>query len=119
MGKYQKFDRIAAVEFGDIIVSSEDLGHKLRIYLKDKTFIDLYLSVTIKTTRFSIHWERRHQKKGFYRLDNTPDPDWKKIESFPLHFHFGTYRKVKASPFHGKTVTEYFRQFLTWVKQNF
>ncbi|MCL5675958.1 MAG: DUF6516 family protein [Patescibacteria group bacterium] len=117
MGKYQKFSRIAEVEFSDIVVATDDLGHKLRIYLCDKTFIDFYLSAQTKTKRFSLHWERINLPQGFYRLDNTPDPAWKKVSSFPVHFHRGKYEKVVSSPFQATSVNDYFRQFLAFARK--
>ena len=36
MGKFTVFARIAEVEYADIVISCQDLGLKLRIYLTDK-----------------------------------------------------------------------------------
>lgn len=116
MEKYQQFGRMAEVEFGDIVVATDDLGHKLRIYLRDHTFIDFYLSDKLKSYRFAIHWERRHQDKTFYRLDNTPDQNWQKIPEFPIHFHSEKYSKVISPPFKAKTIKEWLRNFLKWSR---
>ena len=119
MGKFTKFARIAEVEFSDIVLSAHDLGHKLRIYLKDKSFIDFFYTSKIKTTRFALHWERKHIDNTIYRLDNTPDKNWQKVKSFPLHFHNKTYNKVSPPPFKIKSplkLTEIFRDFLIFVR---
>jgi len=102
------------VEFGDIVTGTDDLGFKLRIHLKNKSFIDFYETSTLKTPRFSIHWEQRHLKKGFYRLDNTPDPKWKSVSTFPIHFH--QKDKVIIPPFSTNGIEENFRKFMNWVK---
>lgn len=60
MEKLATFARIAEVEFSDIVLSTQDLGHKLRIYIKDKTFVDFFYTTNLKTQRFSVHWERTH-----------------------------------------------------------
>lgn len=38
MEKFTRFARIAEIEFSDIVLSTQDLGNKLRIFLKDKTY---------------------------------------------------------------------------------
>lgn len=99
MGKFTRFARIAETEFSDTVISTQDLGHKLRIYFKDKSFVDFFFSEELKSQRFAIHWERSHIDKTFYRIDNTPDPKWKKVKTFPIHFHNGGYMSVIEPPF--------------------
>lgn len=119
MEKFEKFARIAEVEFSDIVLSTHDLGLKLRIYLKDKSFIDFFYTTKLKKQRFSIHWERRHLDKTIFRVDNTPDKKWKKIKTFPLHFHRGKYGIVTIAPFKLKSIfslEDVFREFLKYAK---
>ena len=99
MEKFARFARIAETEFSDIVISTHDLGHKLRIYLKDKSFIDFFYTTKAKKIHFAIHLERIHIDKSIYRIDNTPDPKWNKVKTFPTHFHKGKYHKVKVPPF--------------------
>lgn len=99
MGKFARFARIAETEYSDFVISTHDIGHKLRIYLTDKSFIDFFFSEKLKIRRFAIHWERIHIDKTFYRLDNTPDPKWKKVKIFPVHFHSQNYDQVVDPPF--------------------
>ena len=117
MEKFTKFARLAETEFPDIVISTHDLGHKLRVYLKDKSFIDFFYSTKSKITRFAIHWERVHLDGNFYRLDNTPDKNWSKVKTYPLHFHDKIYENVTSSPFESKnkTLLSIFRQFLNFV----
>lgn len=119
MEKFATFARIAEVEFSDIVLSTQDLGHKLRIYIKDKTFVDFFYTTNLKTQRFSVHWERTHIDEAIYRLDNTPDKKWSKVVTFPTHFHNKTYNQVEPSPFSlGQKISleTIFRRFLSFVR---
>lgn len=119
MAKFAKFARIAEIEYSDIILSTQDLGHKLRIYVNDKSFIDFFFTRKLKKQRFSIHWERSHIDKNIYRIDNTPDKKWKSVKSFPLHFHNERYDNVEVSPFILKqnySLEDIFRSFLDFAK---
>jgi hypothetical protein len=120
MGKFSEFARIAEVEFSDIILSTHYLDHKLRIYLVDKSFIDFYFTSKTKRLRFALHWERRYINKTIFRLDNTPDKKWKKIKSFPIHFHYKHYEKVVLPPFsisNKNNLKRIFRNFLNFVRK--
>jgi hypothetical protein len=55
MDKFAKFARIAEIEFADIVISTQNLDLKLRVYLVDKSFIDFFYTQKLKTTRFSFH----------------------------------------------------------------
>lgn len=119
MEKFAAFARIAEIEFSDIVLSTQDLDHKLRIYLKDKTFVDFSYTAKLKTQRFSIHWERTHVDELIYRLDNTPDRKWRKVVTFPIHFHNKTYNQVVTAPFSIDpriSLKIVFRRFLSFVK---
>lgn len=86
-------------EFPDII---EEIAYptenKLRIILTDNTFVDVFLSEKLSGV-FSFHLERRHKDGTLYRYDNYPDPQWKRLATFPYHFHKGKQGKVVESPF--------------------
>lgn len=116
MGRYDKFQRIAEIEFGKIISGSDDFGHKLRIYFIDKSYLDVFLSTQTEVQRFSFHWERGHLDKRFFRLDNTPDPNWNKVNSFPLHFHNKFYKNVVTSPFKSMKTEDLFREFMEYIQ---
>lgn len=119
MEKFAAFARIAEIEFSNIILSSQDLGHKLRLYLTDKTFVDFFFTVKLKKYRFSIHWEKAHIDGTIYRIDNTPDKKWVRVSTFPIHFHNKTYNQVETAPFpiSGNDSLEIiFRRFLRFVQ---
>ena len=81
----------------------------------DNSYIDVYLGGPRFSERFSFHWERRHIDDKFYRYDNFPNTKWKKLKSFPYHFHNGSENKV-AEPKFSKRPTSGFRDFMKWVK---
>ena len=51
--------RLAELEYGDIVVDSQMLSEKLRLFLFDTSFVDIWLSRRLPN-RFGFHWERRH-----------------------------------------------------------
>lgn len=87
--------------------------NKLRIILTENTFIDVFLSQK-QSGLFSFHWERRHKNGTLYRYDNYPDPQWKKVSTFPYHFHKKVENKVVKSPF-SKTPPKAFTDFMEFV----
>ncbi len=107
--------KIADVEFSSIVSFSEIISNKLRIYLVDESFIDVYFSQTI-SGRFAFHWEREQIDKTIYRYDNFPDVNWKNISTFPYHFHQGSQNKVVSSSF-SKEIIPGFRDFMKFVLQ--
>jgi hypothetical protein len=107
--------RIAKIEYGDIVECAERIGHKLRILLKEGSFIDVYLTEELKN-KFGFHWERRVINGELFRYDNYPDPEWKKTRSFPYHFHNGSQEKVEASPF-SVELPQGFRDFMNFVRK--
>lgn len=119
MEKFTKFTRIAKIEFSDIVLSTQELGYKLRVYLRDKTFLDFFYAIKVKAQRFSIHWERTHIDGSIYRIDNTPDRKWQNVETFPIHFHEREYNKVLIPPFlkgQDDDLKKIFRSFLNFVR---
>jgi len=65
--------------------------------------------------RFWYHWERGHIDSTFYRYDNFPNTAWRKIETYPRHFHNGSQTKVEATTF-SADILDGFRDFLRFVK---
>lgn len=88
---------------------------KVRVILKDKSFIDLRVSQKIKN-RFDFHWERRHLDKTIYRYDNFPNTRFKHLKTFPYHFHKKKENKVIESPF-GKRLPDALIDFMEFVRQ--
>lgn len=77
--------QIAEVEFNAIIIDSQSLGDKLRFFLVDESYIDVWLSRKLNN-RFGFHWERQHIDETLYRYDNFPDTDWHLVATYPYHF---------------------------------
>lgn len=119
MDKFTRFARIAEIEFADIVLSTQDLGYKLRIYLIDTSFIDFFYTTKLIHNKFSLHWERLHVDNTIYRLDNTPDKKWQHVTSFPIHFHHKTYQFVTTPPFTIRKTHKqdaFLRSFLQFAK---
>lgn len=102
-------------QFLDIVIEFfKPSPEKIRLILKDKSFIDIRLSRNIEN-RFDFHWERIHINNTIYRYDNLPDVKFKKLKTFPFHFHFKKEDKVIASPF-SKTLPKAFVDFMEFVR---
>ncbi|BDZ71409.1 toxin-antitoxin system TumE family protein [Methanobacterium petrolearium] len=116
---YLSLVEIAENEFGDIVVFNRLLGgktsnpNKLRLYIKDGTFLDIWLS---KEGDYSYHWEQRSKRGLINRWDNAPDH--KHLETFPHHFHAGndetvTESRIEKEPKNAiKTVLTFIRERL-------
>lgn len=82
------------VESGEIFYSQSKEPWKLRLYLCDGSFMDIYYSTKGK---YSYHWDRRLTTNKIYRHDNAPHMRWKDISTFPKHFHDGSEENVIPS----------------------
>jgi len=114
---YLELESIAK-EFSEIVVdtriitlpSGEPL--KLRVYIVDRSFLDVWLSISGK---YSYHWERRHVDGKIYRQDNAPHKAWERIKTFPMHFHNGEEKNVVESRISSK-YKEALREVLWFVR---
>ena len=113
------FNRIiehVLTEFSDIVAgaqlrfTSSGAVERLRIFLKDESFVDVWLSASGK---YSFHWEHRHVRGLIHRHDNAPHSKWRKIKTFPKHFHDGNEDCVQESniPDDPVSATNYFLNF--------
>ncbi len=82
------------IESGEIFYSQSKEPWKLRLYLCDGSFTDIYFSVKGK---YSYHWDRRLLNNKIYRHDNAPHQRWKDLSTFPKHFHNGSEEVVVPS----------------------
>lgn len=95
---YEKLKAIAESDYKDIVSSTEILGNrtigstKLRIFFKDQSYLDVWLSLSGK---YSYHWEQRAQRGIIYRHDNAPD--FPRIKTHPQHLHDGNEKNVQPS----------------------
>jgi hypothetical protein len=108
--------RIAEVEFADIVVDSQRLGEKVRLFVFDASYIDVWLSRKLEQ-RFGFHWERSHIDGRSFRYDNFPNTAWRDVSTYPRHFHHGSQDEVVPAPFSEDLATG-FRQFLGFVRDN-
>ena len=106
----------AQVEFGEIIKTLFFVDYKLRLVLIDDSFIDVIISQKLPD-KFSFHWETKNSHNDIYRYDNFPDANWKKISTFPYHFHNGKPENVEISPF-SKEILPAFISFMQFVKEH-
>ena len=93
---YRRLYKIALEEFDDIVVKGEIVKLpsgaplKLRLYLLDNSFVDVWIS----KSKYSYHWQRSNL---IFRHDNALHEKWKFIKTFPKHFHNGSEENVKES----------------------
>lgn len=97
---YKKLLNIAISEFktvvdsGKVLYSQSEEQWKVRLYLCDGSFMDIYYSTKDK---YSYHWDRRLTSHKIYRHDNAPHKKWQDIPTFPKHFHNGSEEIVASS----------------------
>ena len=94
----------------------EPSPEKVRFVLQDKSFVDIRISQRIRN-RFDFHWERRHVDGTIYRYDNFPDTKFKKLSTYPYHFHEKKEAMAKSSPFRMK-LPDAFIDFMEFVRKN-
>lgn len=110
--KLKKLAEIAEREFPDIVEFTE-ITHKLRIFIVDGSFVDVWLSERLN--RYAYRWERRHIDGKIFRHDNIPHAKWK---SFPKHFHNGCEENVVESNISDEP-EEAIREILMFIKKYF
>ncbi|HAG07976.1 MAG TPA: hypothetical protein DCK87_00130 [Desulfotomaculum sp.] len=93
---YSQLVQIALSDFADIVEGTLAVDGKLRILLKDESFIDIWLSIKKKGI-YAYHWERKNVDGTIYRYNNLPDREAKKLRTYPKHFHKGAQENVIGS----------------------
>lgn len=115
---YAVIERIALTEFADVVTGVRHIGRranailKLRLLIRDSTFVDVWLSPT--GADYAYHWEQRAQRGCLHRHDNAPDHPH--IATYPKHFHNGAEAIVDES-FIPDTPAAAIRYFLTFVRR--
>lgn len=105
-------------EFSDIAAdaqlrrTSSGAIERFRIFLKDGSFVDVWLAASGK---YSYHWEHRYVRGMIHRHNNAPHSRWKHIKTFPKHFHDGSEGNVKESTVSDNPV-EAVREFLSFIR---
>lgn len=90
---YSHLTEIALSDFADIVEGTVVIEGKLRILLKDESFVDVWLSAKKKGV-YAYHWERKNIDGTIYRYNNLPDKEAKKLQTYPKHFHNKTQENV-------------------------
>ena len=114
--QYKQIERMAHSEFPDIVISSQILhkrssaSAKLRLYFKDQTYMDIWLS---ETGKYSYHWEQRAKRGLIHRHDNAPDHP--EIITFPKHFHNGDEQNILPSYLNDEPL-DAIREFLEFAR---
>jgi len=108
-------ERIAGVEYSDIVKDIIRSEYKLRLILINRGFVDVNLSRRIPG-RFGFHWECLGPQGSFFRYDNFPDKKCRSLPTFPCHFHNGVQGVIEPSPF-PRDIVEGFRAFLEFIRQ--
>jgi len=113
---YRRLAFIALREFPDVVVGTETVDGKLRIFITDDSFIDIWFSEKRKGI-YAYHWERRMVDGTIYRHDNLPDRGARNLETFPKHFHEGSEENIRESSI-SDDPEQAVRQFLTFVRES-
>jgi hypothetical protein len=115
---FNQIIEVVLAKFSDIAVDVQlrftpsGAVERLRIFLKDESFVDVWLSTSGK---YSYHWEQRHVRGLIHRHDNAPHGKWKEIKTFPKHFHDGNEDNVKESSIPDDPLSA-INYFLTFIR---
>jgi hypothetical protein len=97
---YREISNLSLDEYPDV-VEDIHIHHtpsgtpaKLRVYIVDGSYLDIWLSGSGKC---SYHWEHRHTTGQIHRHDNAPHPSWSHVKTFPKHYHEGSDNRVQES----------------------
>ena len=117
---YKNLLNIAVIEFktviesGEVFYSQAKVPWKLRLYICDGSFIDIFYSTKGK---YSYHWDRRLVTNKIYRHDNASHKRWEDISTFPKHFHNGSEEIVISSQISDDPELA-LKEFLTFVSEH-
>ncbi len=111
---YHELSKLAEEDFPDIVVSFQVKENKLRLFIVDGSFVDVWFSRKLEG-RFAYHWERRAVNGKIYRYDNRPHEKLRDMKGFPRHFHNGSDEKIEECEF--SEVPELaLREFLQFIR---
>jgi hypothetical protein len=113
---YDELAALARAEFGDLVMEARPIGRragaalKLRLFLRDTAFVDVWLSPSLN--EYSYHWEQRAKRGLLHRHDNAPDHS--DVATHPQHFHNGAEDQIEASdiPTEPRAALRYFLEFI-------
>jgi hypothetical protein len=116
---YRKVKKVVLEKFSDLVLNTEVVyspagrARKLRINLLDGSYIDVWYS---HKKDYSYHWERRSINHRVFRHDNAPHQKWKKVRTFPKHFHNGSNSNVVESNISSDPAVA-IEQFMAFVRE--
>ena len=91
---YEKLIKVSRDKYGDIVTDariiysgSSGRARKLRLFIVNGTIIDIWYS---SDREYSYHWDYNPQKGIIYRHDNSPHKSWRRLKTYPKHFHSGS-----------------------------
>ncbi|ACB07441.1 toxin-antitoxin system TumE family protein [Candidatus Korarchaeum cryptofilum] len=91
---YLRLVKVIKEEYPDVALSIDLRDDRLRVYLVDNSFLDIWFSRRIPG-KYSFHWERRNVNGTVYRWDNAAHRSVTGINTFPHHFHESSQLNVK------------------------
>ena len=117
---YKKLINQSLTEYPDIVEDAQ-IHHtpsgtptKIRIYITDGSYLDIWLS---SSGKYSYHWEQRHINGKLYRHDNAPHPKWSHIKTYPKHYHSGIQDNVHESHISHEPA-QALKEFLTFIRES-
>jgi hypothetical protein len=111
---------LSTTEYPDIVEDAQihhtpsGIPTKIRIYITDGSYLDIWLS---SSGKYSYHWEQRHINGRLFRHDNAPHPNWSHVKTFPKHYHEGSHDNVQESNIPDDP-TQAARAFLTFIRES-
>jgi len=116
---YEKIEKEILSDFSDVVLTTKTIyspagfPKKLRINFFDSSYLDIWFS---KNKDYSYHWERRLIDGRIFRHDNAPHERWKRIKTFPKHFHNGKDSEVIESEISNNPLIA-IKQFISFIKE--
>ena len=101
------------VSSGTVLFTESQEPHKLRLKIVDGSIVDIFYS---KIGKYSYHWERSLIDGTIFRHDNAPHKSWRKIKTYPKHFHFSSQNNVIESEINNDPLLA-IKEFLSFIKE--
>ncbi len=111
---YGRLSEVALREYHNIVRETKIIENKLRIFLVDGSYIDVWVSAK-RPGVYAFHWERRAIDGTVYRYNNIPDKRARHLPTFPKHFHEGSEENIVGRDF-GDDPEEILRNFLDYAR---
>lgn len=114
MISFEEIESLAKRIFGKKILSVRQINNvTIRIEFTNRSFLDIFQSIK-DSTKFAFHLKLTNEI--IFRLDCRPERKYKRLKTFPWHFHKKTEAKIVASPFSQNNKTALL-EFFTFAKK--